>query len=102
MWAVLDPVKGHEQAGRRPVLVLSEEEFSLSSGLAIICPITSKARGIPSEVILTHTKTVGVALPVQIRSIDISARKFVYIEKAPITVVNEAAQKAGVFIGLGT
>jgi mRNA interferase MazF len=49
--ADLNPVRGHEQAGRRPVLVVSEDLFNQGpAGLAIILPMTSTIRGIPSHV----------------------------------------------------
>jgi mRNA interferase MazF len=52
VWMVdFDPTKGHEQAGRRPALVVSVDAFNKSpAGLAIVLPITSKAKGIRSHV----------------------------------------------------
>lgn len=49
--ADLDPVIGHEQAGRRPVLILSEDLFNQGpAGLVIALPITSRLRNIPAHV----------------------------------------------------
>ena len=50
--AGFDPVQGHEQAGRRPALVLSVDEFNASGAeLVTVLPITSKHRpGIPSRI----------------------------------------------------
>jgi mRNA interferase MazF len=42
VWLDFDPQVGHEQAGRRPALVVSHREYNLKSGLAIVCPITSR------------------------------------------------------------
>jgi mRNA interferase MazF len=42
VWLDFDPQVGHEQAGRRPALVISHREYNLKSGLAIVCPMTSK------------------------------------------------------------
>lgn len=42
VWLDFDPRVGHEQAGRRPAVVLSHREYNLKSGLAIVCPMTSK------------------------------------------------------------
>lgn len=42
VWLDFDPQVGHEQAGRRPALVLSHREYNLKSGLAIVCPMTSR------------------------------------------------------------
>ncbi len=43
VWLDFDPQVGHEQAGRRPALVISHREYNLKSGMAIVCPMTSKA-----------------------------------------------------------
>lgn len=49
--AELSPTRGHEQAGRRPALVVSEDIFNRGpAGLVIVLPMTSRARGIPSHV----------------------------------------------------
>ncbi len=55
VWMVdFDPTKGHEQAGRRPALVVSVDTFNSSpAGLVIVLPITSKAKGIRSHVEVT-------------------------------------------------
>jgi mRNA interferase MazF len=52
VWAVdLDPVRGHEQAGRRPALILSADAFNTSpADLVVLLPITSKPRKLPSRV----------------------------------------------------
>lgn len=47
----LDPVRGHEQAGKRPALVVSANTFNLGpAGLVILLPLTSKAKGVRSHV----------------------------------------------------
>jgi mRNA interferase MazF len=49
--AELSPTRGHEQSGRRPVLVVSEDLFNRGpAGLVIVLPLTSKWRGVPSHV----------------------------------------------------
>ena len=50
VWITLDPQAGHEQAGRRPALVLSPSAYNGRVGLALVCPITSQVRGYPFEV----------------------------------------------------
>ena len=52
VWVSMNPQAGHEQAGRRPALVLSPLEYNLKVGLAILCPITSQVKGYPFEVVL--------------------------------------------------
>ena len=52
IWLSLNPQAGHEQAGRRPALVLSPASYNRAAGLALVCPITSRVKGYPFEVAL--------------------------------------------------
>src|SRR5437588_5304998 len=92
IWLILDPRVGHEQSGRRPALVLSPQIFTERTGLAVVCPITSKIKGLPFEIALKRTKTKGAILPIHVRSVDVTARKCSFIEKAPISILNRTAQ----------
>jgi len=47
VWLTFDPQAGHEQAGRRPALVLSPKPYNQKSGLALACPVTSQIKGYP-------------------------------------------------------
>ena len=49
VWLSFTPQAGHEQAGRRPALVLSPSAYNGKVGLALFCPITSRVKGIPSR-----------------------------------------------------
>lgn len=72
-----DPQTGHEQAGKRPALVVSEQAFNEATGFAAVCPITNQVKGYPFEVAVSGTnKTTGVVLSDQFKSLDIRARKF--------------------------
>ena len=64
IWLVdLDPTRGHEQAGRRPVLILSVDEFNLGpADLVIVVPLTSRIRGIPSHIRIDPPEG-GLSLP---------------------------------------
>ncbi len=76
VWLNFDPQSGHEQAGRRPALVLSPEEYNRKAGLAIFCPITSQVKGYPFEVALpANFKISGVVLADQVKSLDWQARQ---------------------------
>jgi len=78
----LDPTLGHEQAGRRPAVVLSPELYNKASGLCLVCPVTTKIKGYPFEVTLEGAKrTSGVALADQVRSIDWKARKVKVVDR---------------------
>ncbi len=98
VWLLLDPRVGHEQSGRRPALVLSPKVFTRHTGLAVICPITSKVKNLPYEITLEGCQTQGVLLPIHVRSVDSGARKMVFIEKAPSKLVAKAASFVRVLI----
>jgi len=87
VWVDFSPQKGHEQAGRRPALVLSPRKFNESIGLALCCPITSLEKHRTFEVSITLQKIKGAVLADHARSFDWRARKFVFIEKVADGVV---------------
>ena len=90
VWMVLDPRVGHEQSGRRPVVVMSHKELAEHTNLAVISPITSKVKGLPYEIVLSGTKTKGAILPIHIKSVDFRQRKAVFIEKVPTPILAKA------------
>ncbi|TEW43857.1 endoribonuclease MazF [Psychromonas algicola] len=70
-----NPQAGHEQAGKRPALVLSPKNFNKVTDFAWLCPITNQAKGYPFEVMVEGSnKTTGVILTDQMKSLDWSAR----------------------------
>ena len=76
VWLDFSPQTGHEQSGRRPAVVLSPVRYNAKVGLALVCPITSQAKGYPFEVTLpARTKVVGVILADKVKSIDWRARR---------------------------
>ena len=84
IWLDFDPQIGHEQKGRRPALVVSNETFNRFSNLAIVCPITNTNKDHPFHVKLDErTKTTGVILCDQVRTLDIKARNYEFIETIP-------------------
>jgi mRNA interferase MazF len=90
IWTDFDPVKGHEQAGRRPALVISSATFTEFTNFAVVCPITSRVRPFPTSVVLPAGLPIsGEILVSHLRSIDITARPVHY---AGGTVSRETAQ----------
>ena len=84
IWVSLNPQAGHEEAGRRPALVLSPVEYNSRVGLALMCPVTSRAKGYPFEVALPSDLDVtGVILADQIKSLDWRARRAEIACRAP-------------------
>jgi len=99
VWVDLDPTKGHEQNGVRPAFVVSSKLYNTKTGLALMCPVTSLAKGYSFEVELCFTKTLGVILSDHIRSIDWRARNVRYIERVPVAIVDEVEGKLRALIG---
>jgi mRNA interferase MazF len=90
IWTAFDPVKGREQAGRRPALVISSAAFTEFTNLAVVCPITSRVRPFPTSVVLPVGLPIsGEVLVSHLRSIDIAARPVRY---AGGTISSETVQ----------
>ena len=71
VWLEFTPQAGSEQRGRRPALVLSPKTYNGKVGLALFCPITSKIKGYPFEVLLPDGYSMsGVVLSYQLKSLD--------------------------------
>ncbi len=86
-----DPQSGHEQRGRRPALVVSNDLFNAHTGLCIVCPITSTHRDFPFHVAIpTDQPVAGFVMVEQVKSVDFRARKAKYIGQAPRQVLEEA------------
>jgi mRNA interferase MazF len=94
VWITLDPQAGHEQAGRRPALVLSPSAYNGRVGLALFCPITSQMKGYPFEVPLPAGLPVaGVVGADQVKSLDWRARKAARIGAVSEDVITEVLQR---------
>ena len=88
-----DPQSGHEQRGRRPALVVSNDLFNKHVGLCVVCPITSTRRDYPFHVPLPEGQAVtGFVMVEQVKSIDFRARKAKRVGKAPEQVLLEALE----------
>jgi mRNA interferase MazF len=89
-----DPTLGREQAGYRPALIVTSKEFNRATGLALVCPITSKIKGFKLEVILPDgLNTTGVVLTFQLKTVDWVERQIKYVESLPLEVMDEVAAK---------
>ena len=100
IWTDFDPTKGREQAGRRPALVISSAAFTENTGLAIVCPITSRVRPFPTSVVLPPSLPIaGEILTSHLRSIDTMARPIRYAGAAvPPEVAQLVRAKLNTFI----
>jgi len=86
-----DPQSGHEQRGRRPALVVSNDLFNRHTGLCIVCPVTTTRRDYPFHVSIPEGQDVtGFVMVEQVKSIDFRSRKAKRIGRASEQVLEEA------------
>lgn len=101
IWLTFSPAAGHEQAGRRPALVLSPAAYNARVGLAICCPITSRVKGYPFEVELPAGLPVGGAiLADRVWSVDWRSRHAELACRAPKDVLPEVMNRLAVLLPL--
>jgi mRNA interferase MazF len=101
VWMDFSPHAGHEQAGRRPAIVLTTRSYHEATGKAVVCPVTSKERGWPMEVRLPDGLVVsGVVLVDEVRSIDRNARHLKLAGAVPQDVLDEIGAKLAPFLSL--
>jgi len=94
VWLKFNPKAGHEQAGRRPALVMSPYEYNKKVGLFIVCPITSQIKGYPFEVRLSSKSGInGVVLADQIKSLDWKARQTEFVESVTKDLIDAVSAR---------
>jgi mRNA interferase MazF len=99
IWLTFTPQIGHEQAGRRPAVVLSPASYNGTVGLALVCPVTSRVKGYPFEVpIPVGLPVTGVMLADQIRNLDWRRRRAARICVLPEAAVAEVLQTLGALL----
>jgi len=99
VWLEFNPQAGHEQAGRRPALVLSPRNYNEKVGLALFCPVTNKIKGYPFEVVLPKgLKVKGAVLSDQVKSLDWKSRKAKRICSLPQEITNEVLENISLLI----
>lgn len=84
-----DPQAGHEQQGRRPALIISNDIFNQRVGLAIACPITNTDRNFPFHIAVQSEDLSGFVMSEQVKSIDYKARNVKFISKVDEEVLNQ-------------
>ena len=94
IWIDLDPQAGHEQAGRRPALVITPQAYNAATGLCIACPVTNQAKGYPFEVTFPEgSGATGVVLSDHLKSLDWATRRATLLVQAPQPVLAEVRAK---------
>ncbi|HXM46149.1 MAG TPA: endoribonuclease MazF [Bryobacteraceae bacterium] len=100
IWLTFDPQAGHEQAGRRPALVLSPKIYNQRSGLALVCPITNQVKGYPFEVPIPSGHGVaGAVLVDQVKSVDWKVRRAEKLGRCPIDLLDEVLARLAPLLG---
>ena len=99
VWLHFDPQAGHEQAGRRPALVLTPARYNGARGMMICCPMTTKVKGYVFEVAISQRPPSAVLVD-QIKSLDWRARKARRKGRAPPEAVAEARAKLKALLSL--
>jgi mRNA interferase MazF len=88
VWITLNPVAGHESAGRRPALVLSPKSYNRKTGLCVICPATRQRKGYAFEVASIGPDGVqSVVLADHLRNVDWKARRAEKMYRVPDEVL---------------
>ena len=99
VWLTFNPQAGHEQAGRRPALVISPQTYNKKVGLALFCPVTPRAKNYPFEVPLPiGLKISGVILSDQVKNLDWRVREAKPIDQAPHSVVSIVLSKVATLL----
>lgn len=98
IWLDFNPQAGHEQAGRRPAVVLTPQSYNHLTSLLICCPLTTKIKGYPFEVNIEGSPE-NVALSDQVKSLDWRSRKAQLKGKVSETELAEMKAKIGALLG---
>jgi mRNA interferase MazF len=93
VWLEFDPQSGHEQAGHRPALVLTSSKYNLAAGLMLCCPLTTKIKNYPFEVLTTIDGIENAVLADQVKSLDWVARNAKYKSRITETQMLEVKAK---------
>lgn len=95
-----DPQVGREQAKRRPAMVLTDERYNRASGLAVVCPLTSKRKPYPFALPITVDRVEGAVLVDHLKSMDWAGRKAQFHSKADPAMLGKVRQYVAVLLGL--
>jgi len=100
IWLDFDPQVGREQAKRRPALVITEQSYNRTSGLVIVCPLTSRRKPYPFALATTVEKVEGAVLVDHLNSMDWAARKAAFHSKGDPALLTKVRAYLGVLLGI--
>ena len=95
-----DPRVGREQAKRRPALVLTDVRYNRASGLAVVCPLTSRRKPYPFALPVVVDGVEGAVLVDQLKSLDWAGRRAGFHSKAPAALLAKVRQYVAVLLGI--
>ncbi len=93
VWLEFDPQAGHEQAGHRPALVVSPASYNGKTGLMVCCPMTTRVKGHPFEVLVQMEGVANAVLSDQVKSLDWKVRRARRKGTAPADVMRHVRAK---------
>ena len=100
VWMNFDPQTGREQAKRCPALVLTDQSYNRASGLAVVCPLTSKRKPYPFALPVVVDKVEGSVLADHLKSMDWKARDAAFHSKAEPALLNRVRAYVAVLLGI--
>ncbi len=99
IWINLNPQAGHEQAGRRPAVVLSPKSYNEKTGLTILCPVTGRIKGYPFEVVIPDGFSIsGSILSDQVKNLDWRTRNAEYIFSLSSETISQVLKKLALLL----
>lgn len=85
-----NPQRGHEQAGYRPAVVVSNDFFNQHCAMTLVCPITNTNNHFPLHIPLdARTSTTGVILCEHIKALDLASRPYSFVERLPGDILED-------------
>ena len=101
IWLDFDPQAGREQAKRRPALVVTDKNYNQASGLALVCPLTSRRTPYPFALPTIIDEVEGAVLADHLKSMDWAARRAAFHSKADPALLAKVRLYLGVLLGIG-
>ena len=98
VWFDFDPQAGREQGKRRPALVLTDRSYNRASGLAVVCPFTSKRKAYPFALPVVLDKVEGAVLVDHLKSVDWKVRSAKFHSKADPALLRTVRSYVGVLL----
>jgi len=100
VWLDFDPQAGREQSKRRPALVITDQSYNRASGLAMVCPLTSRRKPYPFALPTVLDEIEGAVLVDHLKSLDWAARIVTFHSKANPALLAKGRTYLGVLLDI--